>query len=100
MEDMTPTRMFIKNVRYLARIRGMQISEIEDYLHKSRGYLAGIYSAENRSLKLDDCVELAMFLQAPLQDMVYHDLLKVTKERGINLQHQNGQWVNVMGRMK
>ena len=98
MEDMTPTRMFIKNVRYLARIRGLQISEIEDFLHKSRGFLASKYSAENGTMKLDDCVELAMFLQAPLQDMVFHDLLKATKERGINLQYQNGQWINGVGK--
>ena len=90
-EDMNPSRVFIKNVRYLARIRGLQISEIEDYLGKSKGYLANVYTS-GRSLKLHECVELAMFLQAPLQDMVYHDLKKVAADHGFELKWEQGRW--------
>ncbi len=91
MEDMNPSRIFIKNVRYLARIRGLQIGEVEEHLGKARGHLANIYSS-GRSLKLHECVELAQYLQAPLQDMVYQDLKKVTTDHGINLKWEQGRW--------
>ena len=86
---MNPSKMFKKNMLFLSKKKGMEIAELEECINKPEGYLA-----DCESLNLDDCVEIATYIQAPLQDMVYIDLEKLTKAKGIDLCYRDGQWVN------